>query len=50
VTTLIETTANDARKLADAGLSELEQFDPVLSAAIFGWANRLMHTLGEPLA
>ncbi|RUU07525.1 alkylhydroperoxidase, partial [Mesorhizobium sp. M6A.T.Ca.TU.002.02.2.1] len=23
--------------------------DLVLSAAIFGWANRLMHTLGEPM-
>jgi len=46
----IEATSNDARKLAHAGLSELEQLDLVLSAAIFGWANRLMHTLGEPLA
>jgi alkylhydroperoxidase family enzyme len=31
-------------------LSALEQLDLVLSAAIFGWANRLMHTLGEPIA
>ncbi|MGY8663633.1 peroxidase-related enzyme [Bradyrhizobium sp. UFLA05-109] len=49
-TTPIEATTDDALKLADAGLSELEQIDLVLSAAIFGWANRLMHTLGEPLA
>lgn len=48
-TTPIEATAEDARALADAGLSELEQLDLVLSAAIFGWANRLMHTLGEPV-
>jgi alkylhydroperoxidase family enzyme len=31
-------------------LNELEQLDLVLSAAIFGWANRLTHTLGEPRA
>ena len=49
-TTPIEARADDARALVDAGLSELEQLDFVLSAAIFGWANRLMHTLGEPLA
>lgn len=49
-TTPIEANANDARALVDAGLSELEQLDLVLSAAIFGWANRLMHTLGEPVA
>jgi len=49
-TTPIEATAEDARALGEAGLSELEQLDLVLSAAIFGWANRLMHTLGEPLA
>lgn len=49
-TTPIEADAKDASRLADAGLSELEQLDLILSAAIFGWANRLMHTLGEPLA
>lgn len=26
----------------------LEAVDLVFSSAIFGWANRLMHTLGEP--
>ncbi|MGL3107143.1 peroxidase-related enzyme [Bradyrhizobium sp. BR 1432] len=45
----VEAGAEDAQALVDAGLSELEQFDLVLSAAIFGWANRLMHTLGEPV-
>ena len=49
-TTPVEVSTEDARALADNGLSELEQVDLVLSAAIFGWANRLMHTLGEPRA
>jgi uncharacterized peroxidase-related enzyme len=34
--------------LRTAGLDTLEAVDLVFSAAIFGWANRLMHTLGEP--
>ncbi|WP_316189293.1 peroxidase-related enzyme [Bradyrhizobium sp. SZCCHNS1054] len=49
-TTPIEASVADVRALKEAGLSELEQLDLVLSVAIFGWANRLMHTLGEPLA
>jgi len=49
-TTPIEAGPAEIRALNDAGLSELEQLDLILSAAIFGWANRLMHTLGEPLA
>jgi uncharacterized peroxidase-related enzyme len=40
---------DDAQALGDVGLDELERLDLVLSAAIFGWANRLMHTLGEPV-
>jgi uncharacterized peroxidase-related enzyme len=44
-----EATADDIARLADLGLSQVEIFDLVLSAAIFGWANRLMHTLGEPV-
>jgi len=47
-TTPVEAGAAETQALADAGMSELEQIDLVLSAAIFGWANRLMHTLGEP--
>ena len=35
--------------LVESGLTPLEQLDLVLSAAIFAWANRLMHTLGEPV-
>jgi uncharacterized peroxidase-related enzyme len=42
-------TQAEAQELADVGLSELESLDLVLSSAIFGWANRLMHTLGEPV-
>ena len=45
-----KTTSEDAQVLADAGLSDLERLDLLLSAAIFGWANRLMHTLGEPVS
>tara|TARA_R110002020_G_scaffold204015_2_gene407843 strand:+ start:855 stop:1436 length:582 start_codon:yes stop_codon:yes gene_type:complete len=41
---------SDVERLRAAGLSELEILDLVMSAAIFGWANRLMHTLGEPVA
>lgn len=37
-----------ASNLQAAGLDMLEAVDLVFSAAIFGWANRLMHTLGEP--
>ncbi|MGN6097833.1 MAG: peroxidase-related enzyme [Bosea sp. (in: a-proteobacteria)] len=36
--------------LDTVGLDMLEAVDLVFSAAIFGWANRLMHTLGEPVA
>jgi alkylhydroperoxidase family enzyme len=38
------------RALRDAGLSDEEILDLILSAALFGWANRLMHTLGDPVA
>ncbi len=48
-TTPSQLTQGDADALRKAGLDDLEMLDLVLSAAIFGWANRLMHTLGEPL-
>lgn len=35
--------------LRAAGLNDAEILDLVLSTALFGWANRLMHTLGEPV-
>ncbi|MDE3832461.1 peroxidase-related enzyme [Sinorhizobium meliloti] len=34
--------------LREIGLDDLELLDLIHSIAIFGWANRLMHTLGEP--
>jgi len=43
-------TSEHIAALMDVGLSELEILDLILSASIFGWANRLMHTLGEPVA
>src|SRR5207237_140897 len=43
-------TPEHVRALRDLGLGETEILDLVLSASIFGWANRLMHTLGEPVS
>ena len=43
-------TQRDMQGLVDAGLTPEEILDLVLSVALFGWANRLMHTLGEPIA
>jgi uncharacterized peroxidase-related enzyme len=45
-----EARPEDMRRLRDAGLSEEEILDLILSASLFGWANRLMHTLGDPIA
>lgn len=42
-------TVEDTQALRNAGLSDTEILDLTLSVAIFGWANRLMHTLGEPV-
>lgn len=39
----------DMQKLRDAGLGEEEIVDLILSASLFGWANRLMHILGDPI-
>lgn len=49
-TTPSQATPAHVEALRNLGLSDLEMVDLVLSAAIFGWANRLMHTLGEPVA
>lgn len=35
--------------LREVGLTDLEILDLIHAVAIFGWANRLMHTLGEPI-
>jgi len=45
-----EAGPQDMRGLRDAGLSDEEILDLILSASLFGWANRLMHTLGDPIA
>ena len=42
-------TEEDVSALRQAGLNEEEILDLILSASLFGWANRLMHTLGEPV-
>ena len=39
----------DVQQLIDAGLGIDEIFDLVLTASLFGWANRLMHVLGDPI-
>lgn len=43
-----EATKEDVERLVEAGLDMAEILDAVLASALFGWANRLMHTLGEP--
>ena len=40
---------DDIASLAEAGLSDEEIVDLALSTALFGWANRLMHPLGDPV-
>jgi uncharacterized peroxidase-related enzyme len=42
-------TVEQVAALRDLGMSEGEIVDLVLASSIFGWANRLMHTLGEPV-
>ncbi|MHA7866349.1 MAG: peroxidase-related enzyme [Salipiger thiooxidans] len=42
-------TAEDMAALREAGLSEEEILDLILSSSLFGWANRLMHVLGDPV-
>lgn len=44
-----EASKADVRELREHGLAEAEIFDLILAVAMFGWANRLMHTLGEPI-
>jgi uncharacterized peroxidase-related enzyme len=42
-------TPQDIAALRQAGLDEAEILDLILSVALFGWANRLMHVLGDPV-
>ena len=44
-----DVSKHDMTALTAAGLGPDEILDLVLSAALFGWANRLMHTLGDPI-
>lgn len=44
-----EAGPDQMRALRDAGLSEEEILDLILTSALFGWANRLMHVLGDPV-
>lgn len=44
------TTRSDLSRLRSAGLSELEILDLTHVVAMFAWANRLLQTLGEPIA
>jgi uncharacterized peroxidase-related enzyme len=41
--------SEDIAKLRRLGLDDAEILDLVNAAAIFAWANRLMHTLGRPI-
>ena len=44
-----EASKGDMQQLMEAGLTIGEIFDLVLTASLFGWANRLMHVLGDPI-
>jgi uncharacterized peroxidase-related enzyme len=44
-----EAAKPDMQQLIDTGLGMDEIFDLVLTASLFGWANRLMHVLGDPI-
>ena len=43
-------SAADLEPLRQAGFSDLEILDATHAIAMFAWANRLMQTLGEPVA
>ena len=44
-----EATTYNVECLVENGLGMGEVLDLVLAASLFGWANRLMHVLGDPL-
>ncbi len=44
-----EAETADVELLIENGLEMEEILDLVLSTALFGWANRLMHVLGDPI-
>ncbi|KAA8608306.1 alkylhydroperoxidase [Salipiger aestuarii] len=45
----VAATPEDMAMLKKVGLSDEEILDLILSTALFGWANRLMHVLGDPV-
>ena len=44
-----EAGREDVERLVENGLGMDEVLDLVLAASLFGWANRLMHVLGDPM-
>ena len=44
-----EAGSEDMKQLIEVGLGMDEIFDLILTASLFGWANRLMHVLGDPI-
>jgi len=44
-----QASADDLAALQKAGLRDDEILDLILSTSLFGWANRLMHVLGDPM-
>ena len=44
-----DVSKEDLDTLKANNLDPAEILDLVLSSALFGWANRLMHTLGDPV-
>ena len=44
-----EATPEHVQALKAAGLDASEVLDLILSSSLFGWANRLMHVLGDPV-
>ncbi len=44
-----QANAEDLMALRKVGLKNEEILDLILSTSLFGWANRLMHVLGDPI-
>ena len=44
-----EANKTDVALLVENGLDMAEILDVILSTSLFGWANRLMHILGDPM-
>ena len=44
-----EANKTDVDLLVENGLDMAEILDVILSTSLFGWANRLMHVLGDPM-